>query len=139
MADGNQNHHGNHRQESSHGEAAKWREQLAKCWLSENGRSETHKSKSEKRKKDHQITPAPIWTEVVRRASATLHTTIMWSYIADFLFGLKGKMNSNVVLVVERGWRGSLRERNYFFSLFLTIFCCLMRLLSLRKRIFVIN
>jgi hypothetical protein len=24
------------------------------------------------------------------------------SYIVDFLFGLKGKMNSNVVLVVER-------------------------------------
>jgi hypothetical protein len=67
MADGNQNHHGNHRQESSHGEAAKWREQLAKCWLSENDRSETHKTKSEKRKKNHQIITKQLQRRFGRR------------------------------------------------------------------------
>jgi hypothetical protein len=107
MADSNQNHHGNHRQESSHGEAAKWREQLAKCWLSENGRSETHKSKSEKRKKDHQIITKQLRRRFGRRwcgGQAPLFTPPSCEATSQgFLFGLKGKMNSNVVLVVERG------------------------------------
>jgi hypothetical protein len=78
--------------------------------------------RSRSRKKEppihEQATPPPIWTEVVQRASATLHTTTICSYIARLQVWIERDLGGGVVFVLERGQRKSFREgiRHCFFG-----------------------